>query len=243
MIIGSIFRDLKCAQYNGVDEASYRSSLSFGANTQGTFFIRVKIGSLITATSGAKCIIGVASSSSSDLLLFRQFRNTGLGVTNNRLQVIKTGAGAVNFYGSTNLVAGSWMSLHFASNGSALSMGINGVAETLTTLSGSNTGAWLGSIAANRFLSFGAQNIPLGLFFDGCLNEGMYFDRPLTPTELSWLHNAGTPRNPHRYDWAGALKSWWRFGDSKDTGTTIFDEIGVNDLTNQNMDAGNYVAP
>lgn len=241
-LIGSIFQDAKCARYNGSDETSTKTALAYGADTQGAVFIRVRLGSLIT--SGSKSIIGFGSDSSSDLISFRQLRNASTG-SNNRLQVIKTGTGASNYFGSTNLVAGTWFSLVCQSNGSAYSIYYNGVAETLTNISGTNSGAWLGTLAANRQLGFPCQFSISGVgnLNDCDLNEGMYFNRALTGAEITWLHNGGVARNPHRYDWAGALKSWWRFGDSRDDGSMIYDEIGSEHLTNANMDSSNYVTP
>lgn len=237
------YTSLKCAQYNGSDEVSARTSPSYATDTQGAIFLRVKFSTLLSVNA-SKAIGGVGSSSTGDFIGLRQLRNAAFGAVN-RLQVIKTGTGAANLYGSTNLAAGTWYSVVLQSNGSAYAMYLNGASETLTALSGSNTGAWMGSLAATRQLVFGAQYSSGAItnYNDCLIDEGMYFDRALTGTEITWLHNGGTPRNPLHYDWSGALKSWWQFGGGRDTGSTIYDEVGTNDLTNQNMDAGNYVSP
>ena len=78
---------------------------------------------------------------------------------------------------------------------------------------------------------------------DQRIDECIYVNRPLTSTEIAALYNGGVPRNPHRVGLGADLKSWWRFGDSRDTGSTIFDEIGSNNLTTVNMDASNYGTP
>lgn len=59
-------------------------------------------------------------------------------------------------------------------------------------------------------------------------------------TEVTWLYNGGTRRNPHRYPLG---HTWYRMGESRDNATTIYDEIGSNNLTLVNMDASNYVTP
>ena len=51
----------------------------------------------------------------------------------------------------------------------------------------------------------------------------------------------GIDGDPHRLSFASALTTWWRMGDSRDSATTVFDEIGSNDMTLVNMDASNYV--
>lgn len=61
---------------------------------------------------------------------------------------------------------------------------------------------------------------------------------------VAWRWHADrVTRNPHRVGFGADLISWWRFGDSRDSATTIYDEIGSNHLTLVNMDASNYVAP
>ena len=64
---------------------------------------------------------------------------------------------------------------------------------------------------------------------------------PIILIALLWGLACAMPRNPHRLSFAADVAVWWRFGDSRDSATTVFDEIGTTDLTLVNMDSTNYV--
>lgn len=247
MIIGSAFRDALCASMNGSDEYVYKDDPSFEGDTAGAIALRFRAATLLGA-NGSKAILsmGVRDAGNSSFIGLRQFR--GATTSNqNRLQVIRSGGGAGNYFGGTALAATTWYSVVLQSTGSAWSIYLNGAAETLTNVSGSNTGDWFGDISGtDHRLTFGAQfvaNAPGG-YNDCRVNECIYVGgRVLTGAEITEWHNAGVTKNPHRLSFRADIDSWWRFGDSRDSATTIYDEVGSNDLTLVNMDASNYVAP
>ena len=249
-LVGSIFQDLKCAQYNGTDEASYRLNPSWKTDSAGAFSIWFRIPAVLGATGYIPILSLGDTRGANNSFLALGCRRHPTGGTGTYFSMTIRNLNWGTVYGllatTTPLAANVWYHGIGQCNGSAWSLYLNGVSQTLTVWSTSNTGIWLSGISGtNHQLAFGA-NYRAGAYSgygDIRLDEGLYFNRVLTGSEVTWLYNSGTPRNPHRYDWAGALKSWWRFGDSRDTGTTIYDEIGANDMTNQNMDASNYVTP
>ena len=82
-------------------------------------------------------------------------------------------------------------------------------------------------------------------FYAGLLDEVVYLSgRVFTSGEVASLYNSGTRTNPHRISSIQSdIRVWWRMGDSRDSATTVFDEIGSNNLTLVNMDGSNYVTP
>ena len=63
----------------------------------------------------------------------------------------------------------------------------------------------------------------------------------MTAPEVTEIYNGGVPQNPHKLSFGSEVAAWWRMGDSRDDATTVYDEVGSNDLTLVNMDASNYV--
>lgn len=243
-ILGDRFRDALCAQFNGTDESLYSDNPSIGSNTQGTIAMFWQPDSLLGA-NGARSIWAFADSGGSgEFIAMRQFRGATTG-GQNRLQVIRAGGGVGNYHGNTQILSGVKYGITLVSNGSTWSIYVNGTLQSLTNISGSNTGDWLGDIAgANRVLRFAAQGAATPQNWCHCrINEAVYWDRALSGAEVSEWYNSGVPRNPHRLSSAADLAGWWRMGDSRDDATTIYDEIGSNNLTLVNMDASNYVAP
>ena len=256
VIAKSRFRDALCASFNGTDEYCYVNNPSFKSDTQGAFAFWYRPTTVLSA-AGFRGVIGygVLSGSNNSQLSLLQRYNGGASINatyRNKpipdILCVPTNAGtAARAYGNHIFVSGDWVHWVFQSNGSSWTHYINGVSVGGTAWSGaSNTGDWLGDISgSDHRLSFGSQfvsNAPSG-YSDQRQNEAIYVNRPLTGAEVTWLYNGGVPRNPLRGGFGADLKSWWRFGDSRDDATTIYDEVGSNNLTLVNMDASNYVAP
>jgi hypothetical protein len=257
-LIGSTFLDSFCADFNGIDEYVYVDDPSFKADNAGAFSLWYQP-TTVLAAAGVESFVGygVQSGANNSVFEFSIRRNVTLG-TGTFLEVLQrlTNAGTLRIYiGTTALSAGTWYHLVFQSDGTTTQVYINGVLETLILRSGSvgntsnttNNGEWLGDISgANHRMTFGARfftNAPSS-YNDNRTNECIYLSRVLTSGEITDLYNGGVPNNPYRVlgsdpDW----KSWWRFGDSRDDATTIYDEIGSNDLTLVNMNTSNYVTP
>ena len=257
VIAKSRFRNANCASFNGSDEYAHVDDPSFKANTQGAFSFWYRPTTVLASTSLETIIgYGVRSAGNDSMLTFRQryngsasigatWRNQPIPDINERM----ANAGTTNFvYGQYIFTSGAWRHVVWQSNGSAYSLYIDGTLITVANWAGSaaNNGNWFGDMSGtNHRLAFGGHfqgNAPLQ-YNDCRLDECAYFNRPLTGAEVTWLYNSGTRRNILRGGFGADLISWWRFGDSRDTGGTIYDEVGSNNLTTVNMDSGNYVAP
>lgn len=251
----SQFLDANCAEFNnGVsNEYAYCDSPSFSADTQGAISIWYRPLSVL-GTTGYRGLwgYGVQGASNAMLTCGQRWANSATITATYRSQPIPdivgrtaNGAGTARAYGNHIISANAWMHLVVQSNGTAWSYFVNGSAAGGTAWNGeSNTGDWLGDISgATRFV-LGGQWISNALASpgDSRLNEACYFSRALTSDEVSWLYNGGAARNPLRGGFGTDLKSWWRCGDSRDTGATIYDEVGSNHLSTVNMTAGNYVS-
>ena len=246
-LIGSTFRNTLCAEFNGTDEYAYADDPSFAGDTAGSFVGWVRLSTLLGA-NGNKTIIAMGMNSGADnsYISLRQFRSAATS-NQNRINVAEriTNGGTLNApYGSTALAASTRYHVALLSYGSEYTIRLN---NTLQSLTGTNNGNWFGDLpgGSKRFaMGCGwAINTPFS-HADCRLDEWLYVGgRALTNAEVTEHYNAGVPVNPHRLSFRGDIDSWWRFGDSRDSATTVFDEIGSNHLTLVNMDASNYVAP
>lgn len=258
IVAPSSFRNALCADFNGTDEYAYRDNPSFKGDTQGCFAFWYRP-TTVLSTLGFRDVIsmGVRDAGNNATFSIRQRHNASLTInaTYRNQPILDTGLRPTNG-GTNNLVyadhilsagvTGLWV---VQSNGSATQHAWNGTLLTSTAWnSTSNVGDWLGDISgSDHRLTLGCQFINNGatMFSGHRMNEVLYFNRPLTSGEITWLYNAGVPRNPHRDPalWS-ACRLWLRCGDSRDNGTTLYDESGYgNDFTLVNMDGSNYVAP
>ena len=251
IIAPSRFRNARCAEFNGVDEYMVRTgSLSFRSDTAGAWSMWIRLDALFTSAGQQMTLAFTPVTSGQDRMTFgpRRIAATDTGTYFSIVSIV--GGATVGYSGTTTaLTAGVWHHIVVQSNGSAWSMYVDGVAQTLTRWSGSgsNTGDWFGdhSGTGGQFMLSGQINgSVLSNFFDGRLDEYLYLPgRALTAGEVTAIYNSGTPSNPHKLSFGSEVAAWWRFGDSRDSATTMYDEIGSNDLTLVNMDASNYVTP
>ena len=145
---------------------------------------------------------------------------------------------------TTTIAALTWYHVVLRYSGGAYSIWINGVAQTINNWFTQGSGAaptWFSGVSggASRRLMLGANNGAGTLRPSDCrIDEVLIGTEAITGTEVAWLYNGGAPRNPHRYPLG---HTWYRMGDSRDNGTTVYDEMGSDNLTLVNMDASNYV--
>ena len=252
LIAPSSFRNAECADFNGTDEYMSRTgTLSFRSDTAGAWSMWVRIDNTFAA-DGARFIMGLGTSGTNRLIFgVRRIATTG---SSTYFTWITTRGGVTRGYSATTtaLAANTWYHVVFQSSGTAYSCSVNGTSQTITQWTGAaaNTGDWFGDhTGTDPWFTVGVLNGPtsaLGtLFFEGRLDEFLYLPgRAMTAPEVTEIYNGGVPQNPHKLSFASELTTWYRFGDSRDSATTVFDELsGANDLTLVNMDASNYVAP
>lgn len=249
-LIGSMFRNALCADFNGTDEYMVRTSaLSFRSDTAGAWSMWIRLDTLFGSPGQQMTLSFTPVPSGQDRITFgpRRIALTGTGTYFSIVSIV--GGATVGYSGTTTaLTAGAWHHVVMQSSGTAWSMYVDGVLQTLTRWSaaGANTGEWFGDHAGTtgQFMVSGQINgSALSNFFSGRTDEYMYLPgRVFTAGEITEIYNSGVRKNPHRFSMISSLTTWYRMGDSRDSATTVFDEVGGNDMTLVNMDASNYVA-
>lgn len=247
IIAPSRFLNSRCAEFNGTNEYMVRTgTLSFRSDTAGAMSMWIRIPA--TFGSDQAHIYGSFYVSDSARILIGVRRHPGTG-TGTFFSFSTVRGGVTRGYSATTtaLTANTWFHVVFQSTGTSYEVYINGTAQTITQWFGptANNGDWCGDFTgASVRLQFGANYVSgsPALYYAGRLDEFVYVGgRALTSGEVTETYNSGTPLNPNKLSYASDIDAWWRFGDSRDNATTMFDEIGTNDLTLVNMDATNYV--
>lgn len=245
-LIGSAFRNALCAQFNGVDEYMERVLPSFLSDTSGYISLWVRFDTVFSGTGTSLKGIAMVGQTSSAIVVMLGLRR-GTGVPNN-IEVFVGNATNYRVYAATTttIAALTWYHVVLRYSGGAYSIWINGGAQTLLNWHTGGSGAtptWFSGVTggASRRLMLGANNGAGTLRPSDCwIDEVLIGTEAITGTEVAWLYNGGAPRNPHRRPLG---HTWYRMGDSRDNATTIYDEIGSDNLTTVNMDASNYVTP
>lgn len=250
-IVGSSFRNALCSSFNGVDEHMIgQPNTAMRTATQGAISMWFRIPAVLTA-NGIQSLQGFGSDGTARINIgIRRIAATGTGTFVS--WVYTNNANVTSGYSATTtpLAANTWYHVLFQSNGTAWTCYINGILQTLTSyVAGStNSGDWFGDmVGANPRYTMGvgySTGAASTSYFAGRIDEVVCFDRPLTIVEAAYMYGGGSPSNPtYDSDLRSAMLGWWRMGESRDNGTTVFDEISTNDMTLVNMDTSNYVAP
>lgn len=223
---------------NGTNQYGWVNNPTFKTDTAGCFSFWIKLDAVFAA-NGTQAIIGYGVNDGANdaifLIAVRRTTTTGTG-TYLAINTRTTHGGTNNGVSGTTtpLAAGAWTYCEIETNGTTWSMRVNGVTQTITAWTGSNTGDWLGDISgASHKLVIGNNYVSNALgstWFAGVLDEINYFSA-ITGAQSTLMYNGGTPANPHRVQFGSAWKSWWRCGDSRDTTSILYDEIGTNNIT------------
>jgi hypothetical protein len=237
-LIGSQFRNALAMRMNGTNQYGWVNNPTFKTDTAGCFSFWIKLDAVFAANGGQAIIgYGVNDGANDAVFLIAVRRTTATGTGTYLAINTRTTHGGTNngVSGTTTpLAAGAWTYCEIETNGTTWSMRINGVTQTMTAWVGSNTGDWLGDIsgASHKMVIGNSYNSnALGSpWFAGVLDEINYFSA-ITGAQSTLMYNGGTPTNPHRVQFGSAWKSWWRCGDSRDTTSILYDEIGTNNIT------------
>ena len=253
LIAPSSFYHPKAVELNGTNEYLSRTgSISFVADTAGALSFWARPASVL-GSNGGKFILNIGTSGQARLGFgVRRNGTTGASTYLNITGLNAAGTLTAGMSATTTALAANTL-YHFLwqSDGTSYTCYINGVAQTLTDWTGiptTNNGNWFGDYTgASPWLTIGVQN-SLGAigssFFDGRIDQLTYIGgRALTSGEVAETYGGGVRTNPHEWSFAADVDLWLPLGDSRDDATTVFDEVGSNDLTLVNMDASNYVTP
>lgn len=118
--------------------------------------------------------------------------------------------------GGTTLVTDQWYYLVVVSNGSTYALYVNGVAETLSINSGTNSGDWFTETLLRDNILIGAfvANAIALLFIDGTIKDVQYRSRAVPANEILYEYQQGVPDDDLRL---------WTIGGDKDL--TRFDRV------------------
>ena len=97
--------------------------------------------------------------------------------------------------------------------------------KSSTPASGNLTGTWLGGF---DFLVGQRNN---SFYYSGLIDHMTVWNKELSDAEVLELYNSGFTFNPTTHSAQVNLVSWYRFGDGTDDATTVFDNVGADDLT------------
>ena len=128
--------------------------------------------------------------------------------------------------GTTGLFDNTWHHVAVVCNGSSYALYLDGSAETVSVVLGSNSGKWIGDMtgtyevteigASRRNASAGGSD-----YGNGLLDEVAIWDSALSSSDISSIYNSGVPNNISSL----SPVSWWRMGDNDGgTGTTVTDQ-------------------
>ncbi|MDD5518383.1 MAG: LamG domain-containing protein [Candidatus Omnitrophica bacterium] len=142
--------------------------------------------------------------------------------------------------GSTVVNDNNWHQAVLVSDGSAYSIFLDGVAENLTIISGTNSGDWFSDTTLRDNFTIGAMkyNSTIIHYFNGLIDEVRIYNRALSADEIK-QHYEQTRRNLDVNQPSGAPPvGWWKMDEP--TGITVKDWSGNNN--NGTVSNGGYGA-
>ena len=167
----------KALKFNGSNEYLRRAVSDWqSGDSQGTICAWAKRGSLGTTDAI------FTSSYESGVVNYLMFRF----LSTDELQVQQRNGDTTDAVkGSTITVADRWYHVALVSTGIVYKLFLDGVEETLTVTSGSNTGDWWAETSLRENIVIGAiRNTAPDSLFGGVIDEVQYYDAPLTNLQV-----------------------------------------------------------
>jgi lysophospholipase L1-like esterase len=163
---------------------------TYNAQAQGSLSAWVNM-TAKPAAAGLYSIFGSGSSTvANGLFIFGLFGNSA---SDTRLRV-QANQLVDTVMGNTNISAAAWHHVVATSDGAFLRLYVDGVLQTLTVSTGSNTGKWLASsVNGSMRYTIGNARRSSGdiAFFKGNIDDLRVYNRMLIPAEVTSLYNAG----------------------------------------------------
>ena len=244
-LIGDELRNDNAAAFNGVDEYAQVLEPSYLSDTAGYISLWVRFDTVFSGASiQAKSFFAAAEPGATKAFRIGLRRSASVSLNNN-IELFVGNATNHTFYAATTttIAAATWYHVVVRYQSGAYAMWINGVSQIVSawfTNGSGSTPVWFsGLTGTSRYVSVGRGYVTNSPSYADCrIDEVLIGTEAITGTEVAWLYNGGAPRNPHRRPLG---HTWYRMGDSRDNGTTVYDEMGSDNLTLVNMDASNYV--
>jgi hypothetical protein len=141
------------------------------------------------------------------------------------------------------LAADSWVHLVATYDGSSSAAGVTHYRDAAAVLMTTAADTLTLTTVSTAVAEVGARASNSDAFWNGNLDEVVFWDKELTGAEVTELWGGGTPIDPTTHSASANAIHWWQMGDP---GTaefpTIVDRIGSNNLAMTNMASGNIVA-
>ena len=207
-----VVSDKGCAMFDGTDDklqsdtADYRSSDNAGTITAW----------VITGDNGtSQAVFGTADTAGDLAYLY-----LGINPSGNIEVSFRFGPTPDTVSGTTtSLLPNTWYHFALTSSGSAYKLYVNGTAQTLSVISGSNAGKWFNDVTGrdNVTISSVQRNSPFG-YWNGGVNEVRVYSSELSAADISTLASGGEITED--------LVSQWRLGEGE-----LTDNVGSVDMT------------
>lgn len=173
-----------CLDFDGTNDYVSVSSKPFEDNTRGAVSFWYKSNDL--ANYGSLVNLSTSGSTSSE------FRIDFRGDDNDRIQVTVFNNPTISYTGfsTRSLSDTNWHHVVVVSNGSTLSVYLDGRVDTMASTggSGTNSGQWFGSATNANQMTIGclrrASNL---LFLNGCVDDVRVYNRALSASEIALL--------------------------------------------------------
>lgn len=147
--------------------------------------------------------------------------------------------------GSTNLSTDTWYCFVATTDGSDLRMYVDAGLETLNAWAGFGTwgGYWFGDALLSGTLSATlARTGSGGSYGNFKIDELTMWSTQLDSTEITEWCNSGLPIDPSTHSESANLTHEWRFGEGSDDSSTVYDTVGSDDWTLENIESGDFTS-
>lgn len=150
---------------------------------------------------------------------------------------VRTASSLTLHDGSLSVNVGAWNHIVITYNGGSnlngLKIYVNGVLDTIPA-----SATLAGTLLLGQDAMIAARNTTW--YYPGRMDEMTVWNKELTTLEVSELYNSGDPTYPPEHSASANLVNWYKLGDG-DTFPTITDNVGSDDGTMTNMEAGDII--
>lgn len=196
--------------FNGSSNYVALPAGAYDSYNEGSISAWIKLSALPSSGNSYEIFSQASASDQDSLLVFGVY---GLSSSDTRLKVGER-LGNSFFYGSTSISSGVWYHVAMTASGSAWSLYVNGRAQTLTAIAGTNNGVFFNQeVSGTMRYDIGVADRTNGKteYFNGSIDDVRIYDRVLNSLEISTLFEGSG------IDLQRGLVGWWKLdGNAKD---------------------------